>query len=147
MCEIIYDEGIHIKDTDLWFDAKKPVKLSFISNANVSSFDSHERIISTPETIDLIGNKANGLNVLACPYNRPFSFGKLMIELLPSGYALGSSQIVVDSEGTRIVYTGDLKLRYSATSKYIEMRRCDKLIMKCRYALPKFLFPSDTEVL
>ena len=46
MCEVIYDEGIHLGGTDLWFDAKKKVNLSFISNANLSSVPHHDRIIA-----------------------------------------------------------------------------------------------------
>ena len=66
--------------------------------------------------------------------------------MIPSGYSLGSSQIVTEIKGKRVVYTGDLKVRHSATSKFIEIRRCDVLIMKCRYGHPKFHFPLDEKV-
>ena len=146
MCDVIYDEGIHLGGTDLWFDAKKKVNLSFISNANISSVPHHDRIIATPETLKLIEGKTKNSIVLSCPYNRPFTVGKTKVELIPSGYSLGSSQIVTEIKGKRLVYTGDLKVRYSATSQYIEIRRCDVLIMKCRYGHPKFHFPPDEEV-
>ena len=146
MCDVIYNEGIHLGGTDLWFDAKKRVNLSFISNANLSSVPHHDRIIATPETLKLLEGKTKNSIVLSCPYNRPFTVGNTRIELIPSGYSLGSSQIVTEFKGKRVVYTGDLKVRYSATSKYIEIRRCDVLIMKCRYGHPKFHFPPDEEV-
>jgi len=146
MCDVIYDEGIHLGGTDLWFDAKKKVNLSFISNAGVPSIPHHDRIIATPETLKLIEGKTRNSIVLSCPYNRPFTVGKTQIELIPSGYSLGSSQIVTEIKGKRVVYTGDLKVRYSETSKYIEIRRCDVLIMKCRYGHPKFHFPPEEEV-
>lgn len=146
MCDIIYDEGIHLGGTDLWFDAKKKVNLSFISNANIPSVPHHDRIIATPETLKLIEGRTKNSIVLSCPYNRPFTIGKTKIELIPSGYSLGSSQIVAEIKDKRVVYTGDLKVRYSATSKFIEIRRCDVLIMKCRYGHPKFHFPPDEEV-
>ena len=147
MCEVIYDEGIHLGGTDLWFDAKKKVNLSFISNANISHIPQHDRIIATPETLKLIEGKTKNSIVLSCPYNRPFTIGKTKIELIPSGYSLGSSQIVAEINEKRVVYTGDLKVRYSATSKFIEIRRCDLLIMKCRYGNPKFHFKPDEDVM
>lgn len=138
-------DGIRLSGTDLYFDSEKKVPLSFISNANVNSLPNHKKIIATPETIKLLGNKIKNSVVLSCPYNKPFTLGKAQIELIPSGYILGGSQIVVEEDGKRLVYTGDFKLRYSKTAEYIEMRRCDTLVMKCIYGLPKFSFP-ETEV-
>ncbi len=146
MCEVIYEDGIQLKGTDLWFDAKKKVNLSFISNANILTLPRHDRIIATPETLKLIQTKTSGSIALSCPYNRPFSLGNARIELIPSGYSLGASQIVVEIKGKRIVYTGDLKIGNSPTSKFIEIRRCDVLIMKCRYGDPDFNFPPQEEV-
>ena len=147
MRDIIYDEGINLEGTDLWFDSKKSVNLNIISNANITDLSQHDRIITTPETAKLIEKKVKESNILICPYNRPFNLGKLRVELIPSGYSLGAAQIIVEVDGTRILYTGDFKLRFSSTSRYIEMRRCDKLIMKCRYGQPKFLFPPDYEIM
>ena len=146
MCEVLYDNGILLKGTGLWFDAKKKVNLSFISNANISSLPHHDRIIATPETLKLIEAKTPDSIALSCPYNRPFSLGNARIELIPSGYSLGASQIVVEINNKRIVYTGDLKIGNSPTSKFIEIRRCDVLILKCRYGDPEYSFPPQEEV-
>jgi len=146
MCEVIYNEGIQLKGTELWFDAKKKVNLSFISNGNISTLPRHDRIIATPETLKLVESKTSGSIALSCPYNRPFALGNAKIELIPSGYCLGASQIVVEIKDKRIVYTGDLKIGVSPTSKFIEIRRCDILIMKCRYGDPEYNFPPYEEV-
>ena len=58
MCDVICDnDGVHLGGTDLWFDAKKKVNLSFISNANLSPVPHHDRIIATPETLKLLEKK------------------------------------------------------------------------------------------
>jgi len=142
MCEVIYNEGIQLKGTDLWFDAKKKVNLSFISNGNVTSIPRHDRIIATPETLKLVESKTSSSIALSCPYNSPFFLGNAKIELIPSGYSLGASQIVVEIKDKRIIYTGDLKIGVSPTSKFIEIRRCDILIMKCRYGDQNYIFPT-----
>lgn len=140
-------DGIRIKGTELYFDSVKKVPLSFVSNANIDNLPNHKKLVATPETIKLLGSKIRDSVVLSCPYNKPFTLGKSQIELIPSGYMLGSSQIVVEDDGRRIIYTGDFKLRYSKTSEYIEMRRCDVLIMKCIYGIPKFSFPDPELVM
>ncbi len=140
-------DGIRLSGTDLYFDSLKKVPLSFVSNANKDSLPSHKKIIATPETIKLLGSKIKNSVILSCPYNQPFTLGKAKIELIPSGYILGASQMVVEEEGKRLIYTGDFKLRYSRTAEYIELRRCDILVMKCIYGLPKFNFPETEDVM
>jgi Cft2 family RNA processing exonuclease len=143
---IEYDEGIHIKGTDLWFDSKKKARFSFLSNASVVQFIPHEKVIATPQTIKLSGEKIKNSVVLACPFNHPFSLGKVQVELIPAGYILGSSQVVIEIDGKRIIYTGDLKLRPGETSEPAQVKRCDLLVMKCTYGLPKYVFPSPQSV-
>ena len=144
---IEYDEGIHLKETDLWFDSKKRVPLSFISSASISQFSSHKKIIATPQTIRLLAKRVKNSLVLPCPFNRPFSLGKLQIELIPAGFILGSSQVVVDLNETRLIYSGDIKLRHSDTSEHVVVRHCDILIMKCTYGKPGYVFPSTEDVM
>jgi len=144
---IEYDGGVHLRGTDLWFDSTKKAHFSFVSNANVPGFMPHEKIIATPETIKLSGKKVKNSIVLPCPFNHPFSLGKVKVELIPAGYILGSSQVVVDKDGKRIIYAGDFKLRPSITAQPIEIKRSDILIMKCIYGLPKYMFSTTENVM
>ncbi len=144
---IVYNDGIHLRETDLWFDSKKKVPLSFISNAKFNNFAAHKKIIATPQTIKLLGKKVKKSLVLPCPFFRPFSLGKVQVELIPSGYILGSSQVAVDFDGRSMLYTGDLKIRPSETTEQAVARHCDVLVMKCRYGLPNYIFPHTQEVM
>jgi Cft2 family RNA processing exonuclease len=144
---IEYKYGIHLKKTDLWFDSKRKVPLSFISSAGFNKFGPHKKIIATPQTIRLLGKKIRNSVVLPCPFNRPFSLGKVQVELFPSGSMLGSSQISVDFDGKRVVYTGDLGLRSSETSEPVVPRHCDILVIKCTYGLPNYIFPPTQVVM
>ncbi len=144
---IEYNEGIHLKGTDLWFDSKKKVQFSFLSNANLSHLVPHEKVIATPQTLKLSEEKTRNSVVLACPFNHPFILGKVQVELIPAGYILGSSQIVVELDGKRVIYTGDFKLRRTETAEQAEIKRCDILVMKCVYGLPKYVFPSPESVI
>ncbi len=143
---IEYDEGIHLKNTDIWFDAKKGAKFSFISHANLGHLAPHDKVIATPETLKLCEGKLKNSVTLACPYGRQFSLGKAQVELIPAGYILGSAQIVVEINGSRIIYTGEFKLGGSKTIEPGEAKRCDILVMRCTYGLPKYVFPNADEV-
>jgi Cft2 family RNA processing exonuclease len=143
---IEYDQGIHLRGTDLWFDSRKKAKLSFISNANIGRFVPPEKVIATPETIRLIEKRIKKSVSLACPYNRPFTLGNAQVELIPSGYMLGAAQIEVKKTDKTIIYTGDINLRESITSKPARVKRCQILVLKCTYASPKYIFPPVDDI-
>ena len=138
---IEYNNGIHLKGTELWFDSKKKAGLSFISSANLDKFTPPEKIIATPETIKFLDKKIKKSVVLACPYYRPFALGNLQVELVPSGHMPGSSQMIVDKGDKTLVYTGDINLRKLPTTEPAYTNHCDVLVMKCAYGLPDYEFP------
>ncbi len=139
---IEYKNGIHLKGTELWFDSKRKVPLSFISSANIEKFTPPEKILATPETIKFLEKKINKPVVLACPYHRPFALGSLEVELVPSGTMLGSSQLIVDKGEKTLLYSGDINLKNLPTSEPAYTKHCDVLVMKCRYGLREYQFPS-----
>ena len=147
MLEISSSSEIKLSGADIYFDSKRAVPLSFVSSANVKRLPRSGKIIATPETIKLLGGKIKGSAVLSSPYGKPFTLGSYSIELIPSGQMLGAAQVVVEKDGRRIVYAGGFKLRHTATAGYVELRRCDTLIVDCAYGAPKFVFPPPEAVM
>lgn len=142
---IEYNDGIHLKGTELWFDSKKKAGLSFISNANVDKFTVPEKTIATPETVKFLEKKIRKSIVLSCPYYRPFTLGNLRVELVPSGHMLGSSQMVVDKGEKTLTYTGDLNLKKLPTTEAAYSTKCDVLVLKSTFGLPEYIFPTFEE--
>ena len=68
------------------------------------------------------------------PYGRPFKIGEATVTLFNAGHVLGSSMILVECEGKRLLYTGDL-----GTSSFLldhwskEVPRADVLISESSY--------------
>ncbi len=139
---IEYKNGIHLKGTELWFDSKKKVPLSFISSAEIDKFTPPEKILSTPETIKFLERKVKKPVVLACPYYRSFALGDIEVELVPSGTMLGSSQMILDKGDKTLLYSGDINIKKLPTTDPAYTKHCDVLIMKCRYGLKEYQFPS-----
>jgi len=142
---IEYDNGIHLKGTGLWFDSKKKVGLSFISNADIDKFTPPEKIIATHETIKFLEKKVKRSVLLTCPFYRPFSLGNLQVELIPSGHMLGSAQIIVDKSEKTLIYSGDINLKELPTAESISIKHCNVLVLKCSFGLPEYIFPKFEE--
>lgn len=147
MLEIDPSSEIRLSGTDIYFDSKRAVPLSFVTCANVSKLPRSKKIVATPETIKLLGKKTKGMTILSSPYGKSFTLGLYSIEFIPSGRMLGSAQVVVEKDGKRLVYAGSFKLKASPTARHAELRRCDTFVVDCTYGTPKQSFPEPGAVM
>ena len=67
-------------------------------------------------------------------------------KLADAGHILGARQIIVESDGKKSVYTGDLCLRENLITKGAEIVSCDRLIIEATYADPHYTFPPYRDV-
>ncbi len=144
--EIEYEGGIHIKGTDLWLDANKKKDFCFISHAHIDHAARHNKILATPKTAKLYQHRLGETESKILEFNKPAKIRGAKVELFPSGHILGSSQILVEKGGVRLVYTGDFKLRRCLTAEKIEIKKCDILIMESTFGLPHYIFPPRKKV-
>jgi len=135
--------GLHLTGTPLWLDATRKSELAFVSHAHSDHIARHERVIATAATLRFMVHRLGKVkNALPVPYNRPFELGPLVLELLPAGHVLGSAQLrVVLSDGTRVVYTGDLNTAPSLTAEPAQIAECDVLITEATFGHPRYSFP------
>lgn len=143
--EIRHNKGLYLPELDLWLDAERKVDLSVVSHAHADHIVNHAKIIASPETAKLFALRKGAVETEVLEYGKPVNFRGATIELFPAGHILGSSQVLVEYKGTKIVYTGDFKLRESLTCTCAEVRECDTLIMESTYGLPEYAFPDVAE--
>ena len=136
------DKGIRITGSSLWLDANRKAPFSFVSHAHSDHVKNHTKIIATPETISLVKLKFPKIDAINLEYNQKYKIDDMMIELFPSGHMLGAAQILIEKDGSRLVYTGDFKSSASLTAKPIEIKQADLLIMESTFGDPKFVFPK-----
>lgn len=79
-------------------------------------------------------------------FNEPWTDGEHRLTLFSAGHVLGSSQILIEGEQGRFVYTGDFKLDASFTAEPPEVKQCDVVLMECTYGRPQYAFPPRDEV-
>lgn len=136
-------EGLHLDNSILWFDAAKKGELSFLSSAGIGSDLSESRVISTQETIKILETLRKRPKALICQYNQPFSVGKLTMELLPSGSALGGASLYVETgHKKRILYAPDIQVQKNATVRKYQLRPVNTLIIRASNPDPKTTMPS-----
>ena len=142
------NDGIRVKDMDLWLDAARKKKLSFISHAHSDHIRNHEEIITSENTARLLLNRGIKGSIIALPFHQPMDVAGGRVTLFPSGHILGSAQIMIETKGgINIVYTGDLKVLKGETAERVEIRQCDILIIESTYGDPFYVFPEREEVI
>lgn len=136
------DDGLHVTDSILWLDSRANGELSFLSSASQSFATEVPQVIATEETIKILETKNKKQNALICQYNRPFSIGKLKMELLPSGTVLGGASLYVESDKGRILYAPHLQTQKIATVRQMQLKKAHTLIIGAFHADPATALPN-----
>ncbi len=154
--DVEYHDGLHLRETLLWFDAPEQRELSFVSSASIPGALRHTKIICTGQTAELLealgavhgrGRRAHEPQTLVTPYGRRFSLGPLSLELFPSGFGLGAASLLVERGGRRLVYAGYINTRQHPLAERLEARRCEVLVLPCLSGAPdRLALPPEEEV-
>ena len=109
----------------------------------------HKHVIATKQTLAIMSarygeNFANQKTALT--YNDKFTLGEVEVKLIPSGHVLGSAQIVLKYENTKIIAAGDYKRRLDPTCVPFQVEQCDVFITEATFGLPVFSHPNPDEV-
>lgn len=68
------------------------------------------------------------------------------VELIDSGHILGSTAALIESDGKRILYTGDVSTRDRAYIKGFEPVEADILITESTYGIPAYSLPPQDQI-
>jgi putative mRNA 3-end processing factor len=75
-------------------------------------------------------------------YGESVQIGEVDISFVPAGHVLGSSQILLEHRGERVVVSGDYKRRPDPTCAPFEPVPCDIFITEATFGLPVFRHPE-----
>ncbi len=149
--EIVFDDGVHLPALDLWLDAHLPRERAFVSHGHADHIEAHGHIIATPETVRILRHRLRDSEgeVTVIPYGEPVDLPgetPARLTLYPAGHCLGSAQALIEVGGTRICYTGDMKLRPNVAAENGVIVPCDVLIIECTFGEPRYIFPPDATI-
>ena len=134
-------DGIHLTGSILWFDSFSRGELSFLSSALSPVKTTVPQVIATEETIKILEAVRRKPNALVCQYNRPFSIGRLKIELLPSGSVLGGASIFVETAKGKFLYAPFLQPHRIPTVRQMQLKKANTLIIAAHHPDPAASLP------
>jgi len=136
------EDGLHLDDSILWFDSRYNGELSFLSSATYNFQSRVPQVIATEETVKILEAYKKKPNALICQYNRPFSIGRLKMELLPSGTVLGGASLYVETEKGRLLYAPQLQPHRIDTVRKMQLKRAHALVLGAFHPDPHAQMPS-----
>lgn len=140
-----FDRGLRITSIDLAVDVTRRQPRGFISHAHTDHMARHELAYCTPTTAKLYQHRFGDRPTHWLPFGEPLAWGDCLLTTHPAGHVFGSAMLAIaSSEGTAL-YTGDFKLRESATAEPAAPPRADVLIMESTYGEPRYRLPPRTE--
>lgn len=139
-------DGLEIAGVPLAIDAGRAQEVGVVSHAHTDHAARHRRIIATPATSLLLGERWKRLTVRAVPLNQPVNLEGARLTLLNSGHILGSAMVLVEHEGTRLLYTGDLRTTDSLLFEGARPVACDILVTEATFGRPEYRFPPPDRV-
>jgi putative mRNA 3-end processing factor len=144
------EQGLYCAPGRFWIDPLRPVQRALITHGHGDhARPGHGAVLASGETIAIMRRRygedcAGGFQA----YAQPIDIDGVRASFVPAGHILGSSQIVLDHAGTRVVVSGDYKRSADPTCAPFELVRCDLFITEATFGLPVFKHePADKEVL
>lgn len=148
--EVRSRNGIWLPQLDWWLDAHRPAPRSVISHAHSDHVARHGEVVCTAATADLIAARSGRFKLppRTLAFGEPWSVNaETSLTLWPAGHVLGSAQVLLThARYGRLLYSGDFKLRPSASAETCATPSADVLIMETTFARSHYVFPpvADT---
>jgi len=156
------EKSLYVDALDLWIDSMRSRGRCYVSHGHADHAREHDVVVTsannakvcahrfgrrTRKPASLFGEpERREVTFETHEFNEPWRIGDHDLTLFSAGHVLGSSQLLIEGEHGRFVYTGDFKLEPSYTAEAPEVKRCDTVLMECTYGRPQYVFPPRVEV-
>ncbi len=145
--EFAWDRGIHLVGSVLWFDARRPDVLTFLSSARVRDAGRFARALCTDRTRALLRVARPGFSPLVAPFGQVLRLGALEITLHPSGHMPGASILRVATQGTTVLYASHVALQPHPMAEAAQVPKGDVLVLRADYGSLDRSFPTRADAL
>lgn len=142
-----FDGGLKITSIDLAVDIRRRQPRAFISHAHTDHMGRHELAWCTPATAALYQRRYGDRPTRLMPFGQPLTWDGLTLTTYPAGHVFGSAMLHVESSHGSLLYTGDFKLRPSATAETATPPRAHVLVMESTFGNPRYRLPPRDETI
>jgi putative mRNA 3-end processing factor len=103
----------------------------------------HNAVLATADTLAVMRARLGdwGGSYQALGWHQPVTLGDVRVWLSPAGHVLGSAQVAMEYQGSRVVVSGDYKRTADPTCAGFEPVPCDVFVTEATFALPVFVHP------
>jgi putative mRNA 3-end processing factor len=140
-------EGLYCPPGDFFIDPVRPVERALITHGHSDHARAgHRSVLATRETLAIMALRyGEGFagTTQAAKLGERMTLNGVEVSFHPAGHVLGSAQIRVEHQTTRIVASGDYKRQPDATCAPFEVVPCDVFITEATFGLPVFRHPPD----
>lgn len=145
--QVLYRRGIFLPGPTLWLDPHDAQPVAFVTHGHADHVQRHDRVFTTAATAAIMRLRG----VTRCEfrtlrYGQPHAVGNATVTLYPAGHILGSAQVLVEWQGTRLLYSGDFKLRSGRSAEAVEVPEADVVVMETTFGKPRYRFPESDVV-
>ncbi|MEK1863352.1 MAG: DNA ligase-associated DEXH box helicase, partial [Rhizobium leguminosarum] len=138
-------EGLYCPEGGFYVDPVRPVEQALVTHGHSDhARPGHVNVLATRQTLDIMRLRyGDGF----CASEQAAAFGEellvngVKVSFHPAGHVLGSAQIAIEKNGTRIVVSGDYKRRPDPTCAAYVPVACDVFITEATFGLPVFHHP------
>lgn len=142
-----YNNGLKITALDLAIDYCRRQPRGFVSHAHADHMARHELAFCTPETAALYCTRLGERRIRPMPLGESLEWRDHRLTTYAAGHCLGSAMLHVETAAGSMLYTGDFKLRPSATAAPADPPQADVLVMESTYGDPRYQLPPRDEVI
>lgn len=139
-------KGLYCPPGDFYIDPVRPVERALITHGHSDHARAgHTHVLATQETLDIMRlryGEGFAETVQPVALGETLMINSVRISFHGAGHVLGSAQIAVEKDGTRIVASGDYKRAADPTCAPFEPIKCDVFITEATFALPVFRHPD-----
>ncbi|MBU8539925.1 ligase-associated DNA damage response exonuclease [Falsiroseomonas tokyonensis] len=140
-------QGLYCIPGDFFIDPARPVPMAVITHGHSDhARPDHGRVLASAETLAVMrirmGADRAGRQQQVVAMGEVVTHNGVQIRLVPAGHVLGSCQVVLDWQGSRIVISGDYKRRRDPTCALFEPVPCDVFVTEATFGLPVFRHPD-----
>jgi putative mRNA 3-end processing factor len=144
-------QGLYCAPGDFFVDPARAVDRAIITHGHADhARPGHRHVLATPETLAIMAARMGagaGAERQALEPGQAVTHNGVGIRLVPAGHVLGSAQVVLDWQGSRIVVSGDYKRRRDPSCAPFEPVPCDVFVTEATFALPVFRHPpAEAEI-
>ncbi|MDP8981780.1 MAG: MBL fold metallo-hydrolase [Acidobacteriota bacterium] len=135
--------GIFLPQLDLWLDPTEDCGTAWVSHGHSDhARGCHGRVYATPDTLRIYRSRLPESTPEACPveFGVAWELGAARLTAYPASHIVGAAQLLIELEGERLLYTGDIKLRAPLCGRETQAVACDRLIVESTFGLPIYRF-------